>query len=249
MANKPNERPPVRSLGRRPVGGAVGGAQQAPNRQAGNRQAPSGQSTGRKLSYAERRKIVRRRQLMGLIVLALLVWGIWAGVSAIAGWFGSMTGGAAANPSSSATALASGEVAACTAANVEVQAFAGDGSSPKTVFAAKDKPMLWFSVTNNGPQPCTINLGAKEQIFTITSGAETIWTSAHCNRDGLTDLPMTIASGEQKISTPSAWFKVRSTVSGGCGEDQASVITGGASYHLKVSVGGFESNDLQFILN
>ena len=191
----------------------------------------------------------RRRRIFALVVVLLLVVGVWAGVAAVVNWVGGLFGGSpAANPTSSAAAN-NGQIAACNSADIQVNAYIGDGSSPKTTFASGEIPMLWFSVTNNGANTCQLNLGAKEQIFTITSGNETIWTSANCNREGLTDAPMALGSGELKSSTPSAWFKVRSTASGGCGEDQAKVVTGGASYHLKVSVGGFTSNDVQFILN
>lgn len=197
------------------------------------------------------KKVYRRRRIVGLIVLALVVWGLWAGIAALVGWVGSIFGAptGSSDPSSSVSAQANGEVGQCSTADIEVQAFVGDGTSPKSVFAKGEDTQLWFSVTNNGPQDCLMNFGAKEQIFTITSGAETIWTSAHCDRSGLTDQVMTIASGEQKISTPSPWLKVRSSSGGGCGEGQTPVVTGGASYHLIITVGGFESNDLQFILN
>lgn len=191
----------------------------------------------------------RRRRIFALVVVVLLVIGVWAGVSAVVNWVGGLFGGTSASNPTSSPSINNGAIPACNGADIQVNAYIGDGSSPKTTFASGDIPMLWFSVTNNGAGTCQLNLGAKAQIFTITSGNETIWTSGDCNRDGLTDAPMALNSGELKSSTPSAWFKVRSTTSGGCGEDQAKVTTGGASYHLKVSVGGFTSNDVQFILN
>lgn len=193
-----------------------------------------------------------RRRIGALVVFALVVWLlIWA-VSGIFGWVGHLfnPGGSSASTSQSASPSpeASGDVTACAPGTVTVKAFIGDGKTAFSSFAPGVNPKLWFTLTNTGRVPCTFNAGLAVQFFTITSGAETIWTSKQCNRAGDTDQIIRLEPSVSLGRDPFTWLRVRSSDTG-CGANQTQAIAGGASYHVKAEVNGVISNDVQFILN
>lgn len=183
-------------------------------------------------------EIYRRRRVAAVVLLALVVWAAFA----IANLF---TGGSgAANTNQTPAAITN-----CDPKNIEVQAIIGDGTSPKSSFAAGENPQIWWSVTNLGAAACNFNVGAKVQFFTITSGKQVIWASKDCDRSQDTNVNLTLQPGEVQQSPASAWLRVYSS-STGCGAEQNPVPAGGASYHLVVEVNGVKSsNDVQFLLN
>lgn len=195
-------------------------------------------------------EIYRRRRIAALIVLVVFVALVWAGVSAVIGFINGGSDGAnsADGQDQGAVVVEEGEV--CPPGTVIVEATVGtaDGTNQLS-FAAEETPYIWFALTNSNPVDCTFNAGAKVQYFTILSGDQTIWSSKDCDRTQLEDAMMTLKAGETISSTPQPWEKVFSS-STGCGADEAPVITGGASYHLKVEVNGeISKNTQQFVLN
>ena len=196
-------------------------------------------------------EVFRRRRIAAVVVLALVVALIWAGVSAISSWLGGSNTSNLELPegmNESSVVVESGEL--CPPGTVVVEAQVGNSSGQsQTAFAADETPYIWFTLTNTNTVDCTFKAGSKVQFFTIQSGDQDIWSSAQCSRDGLEDGEMILAAGETIASPPSAWEKVFSS-DAGCGADQAPVTTGGASYHLKVDVSGeLSTNDQQFVLN
>lgn len=118
-----------------------------------------------------------------------------------------------------------------------------------STYAAGVNPQLSLSVTNTGTQPCRLNVGTSQQVFTITSGTDQYWTSTDCQKDPA-DAEVDLEPGKTVTSsTPITWDRTRSSAESCDGErDQAPA--GGASYHLKTSVAGVESTtSKQFILN
>jgi len=118
-----------------------------------------------------------------------------------------------------------------------------------SAYAAGVNPQLSLSVTNTGTQPCRLNVGTSQQVFTITSGTDQYWTSTDCQKDPA-DAEVDLEPGKTVTSsTPITWDRTRSSAESCDGErDQAPA--GGASYHLKTSVAGVESTtSKQFILN
>jgi hypothetical protein len=118
-----------------------------------------------------------------------------------------------------------------------------------STYAAGVNPQLSLSVTNTGTQPCRLNVGTSQQVFTITSGSDQYWTSTDCQKDPA-DAEVDLEPGKTVTSsTPITWDRTRSSADSCDGErDQAPA--GGASYHLKTSVAGVESaTSKQFILN
>lgn len=193
-----------------------------------------------------------RRRIGALVVLVLVVWLLISLISAVFGWVGHLFNPGGSTPSTSQSASpsaeASGAVAACAPGVVTVNAVIGDGKTAFSSFAPGVNPKLWFTLTNTGRVACTFNVGSAVQFFTITSGAETIWTSKQCDRSKDTDAIIKLDPSVALKSNPSPWVRVRSSDSG-CGANQTQAIAGGASYHVKAEVNGVISNDVQFILN
>lgn len=197
-------------------------------------------------------EIYRRRRIAALIVLAVFIGLIWAGVSAISSWIaGPTTSNELELPdgmAESGVVVESGEL--CPPGTVSVEAQVGnEAGENQSAFDASETPHIWFTLTNTNSVDCTFNAGAKVQYFTIQSGDQVIWSSAQCDRDSLEDSNIILPAGETIASPPSPWEKVFSSETG-CGADQSPVVTDGASYHLKVEVSGeLSNNDQQFVLN
>lgn len=105
-----------------------------------------------------------------------------------------------------------------------------------------------MSITNSGSSACHIDLGSAQQVLTITSGAETYWSSKDCQTGG-THQDVTMQPG-QTLTTPAiAWDRTQSSAST-CTSSRPAVTAGGASYHLQVAVGSLKSaSTAQFVLN
>ncbi|GAA4266178.1 hypothetical protein GCM10022256_17900 [Frondihabitans peucedani] len=96
-----------------------------------------------------------------------------------------------------------------------------------------------MSITNSSTSACSIDLGSSQQTLTITSGAETYWSSKDCQVNG-THQTVKITAG-QTLTTPAiAWDRTRSSTTT-CDKTRSSVPAGGASYHLSVAVGSIKS--------
>ncbi|GGF28577.1 hypothetical protein GCM10011399_22170 [Subtercola lobariae] len=132
---------------------------------------------------------------------------------------------------------------ACAAGNVTVTAITDSND-----YSSGSQPMLSFSIVNTGSQPCTINAGTSQQIYTITSGTEVYWLSTDC-QTGASDTLAMLAPGKTVTSTPFAWNRTRSSKTTCDQATPTTVPAGGVSYHLTVSVDGIQSaQSAQFIL-
>ena len=188
-------------------------------------------------------EIYRRRRIVVLVIVALLLWGVIAGVSAVVGWVGSIF-----NPTPSASpsqTVAEGQP--CASGDVQIVANVGnaDGGDIES-FATGQNPYLWFKITNIGTVSCTFDAGPAVQFFEIKSGSDLIWDSHNCDRSGLQSQVLTLNPGEPQASPPVAWLRVRSS-SSGCGEGQTPVDPG--AYTLVAEVNGVLSDKNQFLLN
>ena len=164
--------------------------------------------------------IIRRRRIALLVVVALLFWGIWAGISAIIGLF---TNGSKSQ-----------NVEACATGVVSVTAYIGDGEKHQDVIDQNTKPYIWFSVVNNGKVACKFNTAAGVQFFRIKNADQVIWSSEQCDRKGLPMNAETVLKPGKPVMSPRGqWMKVYSS-GGGCGEGQAPALPG--AYSLSVEV-------------
>jgi hypothetical protein len=133
--------------------------------------------------------------------------------------------------------------AACTEDQIIVEAV-----TDAEVYASGEQPKLSVTITNTGSNTCALNVGTAAQVFTIASGKETYWSSTDCQVDAV-DATVLIAPGTPVSSAqPIVWDRTRSTPET-CGGARTAAPGGGASYHLSVSVSGFESGATkQFLL-
>jgi hypothetical protein len=206
------------------------------------------------MSRPTEKQIYARRRLLALLAVVVTLAVIWLGTAGISG----LINGAAPEETVAPEALeavepetgsASAEPIACPPGSVLAEAFIGDQDETRGSFASDETPLIWYSLTNLGPVPCVFNAGARVTFFTITSGEETIWSSRNCDRTGDTDLSVLLQPNVPFLAEKAPWMKVRSSDTG-CGEEQRKVVTGGASYHLKVEVNGeISTNRQQFLLN
>ncbi|WP_307039635.1 hypothetical protein [Agromyces ramosus] len=132
----------------------------------------------------------------------------------------------------------------------ETTAVDGDPCSPekilveavtdKSAYEAAEQPQLSVTITNTGKNVCVLNAGTAQQVFTITSGEELYWTSTDCQLDPI-DAEVSLTPGTPiSSSVPIVWDRTRSSPET-CSGPRETVPAGGASYHLDVSVDGFES--------
>ncbi len=102
------------------------------------------------------------------------------------------------------------------------------------------QPMLSFTITNTGADVCTANVGTSTQVYTISTGADVVWTSTDCQEDP-TDQLLTLEPNTPVSSTPFTWERVRSSEDTCDDEDREAVIGEGATYALEVEAAGSPS--------
>ena len=131
----------------------------------------------------------------------------------------------------------------CTADTVTVEA-----STDKSTYQAGELPKLSLSITNTGSVPCSIDAGTSQQVFTVTSGQETYWTSTDCQKEPTNAVTLLEPQTTITSNPPLSWDRTRSAADT-CDGERPAVPAGGASYHLTTSVAGIASTDsAQFLL-
>lgn len=184
-----------------------------------------------------------------LVLLALIGVGVWALIAQP--WAGaapapssSVAPSADEEPPADAEETASPEptddetpgIVACKAADVVVTAVA-DAES----YASGELPKLSISLKNTGTEDCTLNVGSATQSFTVTSGQDVWWRSTDCQEEP-SDMIATLVAGKTVTSAePVVWDRTRSDVDTCEQDNRPRAPGGGASYHVGVSIGGFES--------
>jgi hypothetical protein len=203
------------------------------------------------MSNLSEKQIYARRRLLALIAIVAVVAIVWLGGAGISNLLaGSESEPVAVEPEvATPQQQTTMEPIACPPGSVLAEAFAGNEDGTKQSFGSGETPLIWYSLTNLGPVPCVFNAGARVTFFTISSGEDTIWSSRDCDRTGDSDLSVLLQPNVPFLAEKAPWMKVRSSDTG-CGEEQRKVVTGGASYHLKVEVNGeISTNRQQFLLN
>ena len=138
-------------------------------------------------------------------------------------------------------------VAPCTSAQIEL--------TPQTDEVRYNPgaiPQVWLTVKNTGVTECELDVGTDVQEYIVDSGSrdspDLIWSSTHCQSD-LVARTITLAAGEEQGTQSIPWDRTRSTPDT-CNDDRPQMPGGGASYHLSVKLGPFESEGTrQFILD
>lgn len=201
----------------------------------------------------------RRRAVVGIVLVLVVVVIVLIATKPGAG-SGAVPAPAASTPAATAPASASSAAtpgvtpkatAAATAKATDAPtASAANGTcsasdislkpiTDKNSYSSLQQPQISMSITNTSTSACSIDLGSSQQALTITSGAETYWSSKDCQVNG-THQNVKITAG-QTLTTPAiAWDRTRSSTKT-CDSTRSSVPAGGASYHLSVSVGSIKS--------
>jgi len=196
-------------------------------------------------NYGPRPSVLWARRALVLVVLGALVWGVFAGISAVFGFVGGIL-----NPTKTPVLVAGGT---CQPQQIKVDAFVGTADQTNQLaFNAGDKPYIWFTITNTSTVECNFNVGTSATFFKITSGQDSIWSSQDCKLSSpRTDTIMSLKPNTPVTSLADYWDRVRSSDQGCSLKDgQTEVSAGGASYVLKAEVNGVISeNTQQFVLN
>ena len=126
--------------------------------------------------------------------------------------------------------------APCQATDVTVEAL-----TDASTYAAGESPELSISLTNTGSTDCTLDVGSATQTFTVSSGSDVWWRSTDC-QENPSSMVVTLAAGQTVPSAaPVVWDRTRSSVDTCDQENRPRAPGGGASYHVAVSIGGFNS--------
>ncbi len=117
----------------------------------------------------------------------------------------------------------------------------------KSSYAEGEEPKLSLKVENRGTKACSADLGTATMTFAITSGSDQVWVSTDCQKKP--DHRSIILQPGKPLETEAiTWDRTRSSKDT-CDISRDPVTAGGASYHLKVSVGSAQGDGTaQFIL-
>ncbi len=203
--------------------------------------------------------VYRRRRLALLIVCALVISLLIWGVTSLFGAGSGEPGDASATPTAATGETApaeAGETAAPTPTPTPTPTGPAECAGPELVvsaaldatsYAAGAQPQLSLSIANTGAEACVMNVGTAVQVYTISSGADVIWVSSHCQTDPADEV-VTIGAGQSVTAPPITWVRERSSLDT-CGTDRADAVAGGAYYQLVVSVNGIASQPATFVLD
>lgn len=164
-----------------------------------------------------------------IAVISLLIWG----VSAVFG------GGDKASSSPQATGTSQGKPAPdepCKPADLKLAL----NTAPSSVTTGNDAAFD-VAVTNGGEHACTIDLGDKARVLTITSGKDRIWSSADCPSEGSASRLVLLRPGSMNTSTV-VWDGARSDSK--CAEDLPKPRPG--TYKLEVQLEGVKPVEHRF---
>ncbi len=202
----------------RPVGGPVRAYRRGVSSSTGTR--------GRRPSPA----VYRRRRIGALLVLLLVVAGVVWGVTAFLGR------DAGAAPEAGTTEAPTGDeptedpspglVEACAAADLETDV-ALEPAAP----AAGSGTSFQVTVRNTGERPCLVDAGPATLAATVVSGADPVWSSAHCAGDATKELLLDTGA-ETAVSVP--WNGRRSAE--GCPSEQP--YAGAGTYRVTLELAG-----------
>jgi len=174
--------------------------------------------------------VYRRRRIGALLVLLLVVAGVVWGVTAFLGR------DAGAAPEAGTTEAPTGDeptedpspglVEACAAADLETDV-ALEPAAP----AAGSGTSFQVTVRNTGERPCLVDAGPATLAATVVSGADPVWSSAHCAGDATKELLLDTGA-ETAVSVP--WNGRRSAE--GCPSEQP--YAGAGTYRVTLELAG-----------
>lgn len=215
--------------------------------------------------------VYRRRRIVAGVVALLVVIGLITGITAVAKMLGGDEAAAsdsaeATIPGPNTTTPGAEPAATAPAAKPSASASAEPNASPKPgetgtaaalcpteavqVSATTDalsystgaNPVLTMTITNNGAEPCDVNVGTSQMEFIITSGSDRIFSSADCQQAS-EDLLKTVKPKSVETAKFS-WERQRSAP--GCAEVPSNPNPG--TYMFSARLGGVISESTVFDL-
>ncbi|MFC7401471.1 hypothetical protein [Citricoccus sp. GCM10030269] len=162
------------------------------------------------------------------------------------------TGGASDEASPSASPSESGASESGDAASASADASGATECQPDDLavsagtdqesYGEGEEPVLELRVENTGDEPCEANLGTSQQVFTVYSGSDRIFSTQDCQVES-EDAMVEIAP-DQPETARFTWPRVRSAPE--CAD--VSSEPGGGTYRLEVSLGELEAEPVSFRL-
>lgn len=209
-------------------------------------------------------EVYRRRRLVAALAAGVLLVLVAVGlVSAVAGMLGSgEADGVPAPEAATASAAAASEepfadftprpdesapASASAAATEEpVQECGPDlavrASTDRESYPEDAEPVLVLTLENTGEDPCRVNAGTSRMAYEVTSGADTVFDSRHCQA-GSEDAEVTIEPGQEE-SARLTWNRLRTAE--GCAEAGGEAQAG--YYRLVTSLGERTAEPVPFVL-
>ncbi|MFE7629017.1 hypothetical protein [Kocuria sp. NPDC057446] len=242
------------------------GSGSTPDGRSGNGHDDDGRTPRTPGSRRESPEVYRRRRLVAALAAGVLLVLVAVGlVSAVAGMLGpGETDGAPAPDAAPATAEAASEepFADFTPRPDEsASASAGASAAPTegpveecgaelAVRASTDResypedvePVLVLSLENTGEDPCRVDAGTSRMVYEVTSGADTVFDSRHCQA-GAEDAEVTLGPGQEE-SARLTWNRLRTAE--GCTEAGGEAQAG--YYRLVTSLGERTAEPVPFVL-
>lgn len=105
-------------------------------------------------------------------------------------------------------------------------------------YAAGELPQLSLQIENVGESDCQADLGTAGMSLQVTSGVDQVWRSTDCQQNP-DHRAVIVQPGKPLMTEAIAWDRTRSSPDS-CEISRDPVGAGGATYHLRVAVGGVE---------
>ena len=147
-----------------------------------------------------------------------------------------------ASPTTSASAESATPTGTPQAQECAPQDLSVSGATDQTSYAADQEPVLELRIENVGEEPCEANVGTTQQVFTVTSGSDRIFSTEDCQVEGQ-DVQLMLEPGVQETAR-FTWDRTRSAP--GCTE--VSATPGPGTYRLEVALGEITAQPVAFTL-
>jgi len=115
-------------------------------------------------------------------------------------------------------------------------------STDRGSYSGAAEPVLELTLANTGEAPCHVNAGTSQMVYEVSSGADTVFDSRHC-QVGSEDRELTLEPGQEQTARLT-WDRRRTAE--GCAEAGEPVQSG--YYRLAVSLGERTGEPASFVL-
>ncbi|WP_387740837.1 hypothetical protein [Kocuria nitroreducens] len=115
-------------------------------------------------------------------------------------------------------------------------------STDRESYPGDAEPVLVLTLENTGEHPCRVNAGTSRMVYEVTSGADTVFDSRHCQA-GSEDVEVTLEPGQEE-SARLVWNRLRTAE--GCAEAGGEAQAG--YYRLVTSLGERTAEPVPFVL-